>query len=286
MDERAIGSVAAEANGARVATVKRLTGGISNLTYLVRFEPPAESVVVRVFEDMERARAERSALRVLEKGDVPAPRLLGHGRLADEGWFVVSSRVPGRPAAHPEDPGWIERLATVLAAIHRVGRRSGRLADDPGPARTWIDEGPPYELGELAEVLWPAIERRRSQLGEGSRVLVHGDFHPGNVHWARGRVAGVIDWEMARWGAAAADVAYCFMDLCLAVGKQRAERFRSVYRVAAEEPEGFDAWLLLAALRPLPDPSRWLPSYEGAGYTGLTASVLRRRFSALVRSLA
>jgi hypothetical protein len=29
---------------------------------------------------------------------------------------------------------------------------------------------------------------------------------------------------------------------------------------AGKEPVGFGAWLSLAALRPLPDPARWLPS--------------------------
>lgn len=285
LDDATIAGAAGEAAGARVVGVRQLGGGISNLTYAVRLAPPAGQVVVRVFAEPDRARSERAALGLLEGSHVPAPRLLGHGRLPGAGSYVVTTRVPGRPVARPDEAGWIGGLASALAAIHRVERRGRSLPDDPGAAREWIDEGPPPELGDLARTLWPSLERRREELGAGPVVLVHGDFHPGNVHWARGRVSGVIDWELARFGPAGADVAYCYMDLRLAAGKEWAERFRAAYAEAAGDPAGFEVWLLLAALRPLPDPARWLPSYAGAGYTGLTARVLRRRLTALVRSI-
>jgi hypothetical protein len=40
-------------------------------------------------------------------------------------------------------------------------------------------------------------------------VLIHRDFHPGNVLWARGRVSGVVDWQAACVGPRAADVWHC-----------------------------------------------------------------------------
>jgi aminoglycoside phosphotransferase (APT) family kinase protein len=142
------------------------------------------------------------------------------------------------------------------------------------------------ELGRIAQALWPVLERRRNELALGHTVLVHGDFHAANVHWVGRRVAGVIDWEMARWRPAAADVAYCYLDLALAAGRRAAERFLSAYVDRAGNVPGFDAWLLLATLRPLPDPADWLPSYEGAGWRGLTPALLRRRLVLLARALA
>jgi aminoglycoside phosphotransferase (APT) family kinase protein len=130
------------------------------------------------------------------------------------------------------------------------------------------------------------MARRRAELGLGSQVLVHGDFHAGNIHWLRGRVAGVIDWEMARWGPAAADVAYAYMDFVLAAGRPAANAFLERYTALAGVGPGFDAWLLVAATRPLPDPAAWLPSYKLAGYAELTPALLRRRLGRLVRTIA
>jgi aminoglycoside phosphotransferase (APT) family kinase protein len=224
---------------------------------------------------------------MLDGTKASAPRLLGHGRIRAAGWFIVSTSVRGHPAARPDDPNWLDSLAATLGAIHDVSRHSaGGLALVPGPARTSIDDGPPPELGRIAQTLWPALERRRDELALGRTVLVHGDFHAGNVHWVGRRVAGVIDWEMARWGPAAADVAYCYMDLALAAGRRTARQFLAAYLNRAGNAPGFDAWLLLATLRPLPDPARWLPSYEGAGRRDLTPTLLRRRLALLAGSLA
>ena len=95
----------------------------------------------------------------------------------------------------------------------------------------------------------------------------------------------MIDWENARWGPAAFDVAYCYMDLMLAAGRRTARRFVGAYVDRAGNVPGFDAWLVMAAMRPLPDPALWLPSYEGAGWTDLTPTLLRRRLGMLARSL-
>ena len=147
IDTAAVATVAGDLTGSRVRDVRALTGGISNLTYIVRLAPPAdrEAVVVRVFADRDRARAETAALRILDGTDVPAPQLLGHGRIRPARWFVVSTRLRGRPVARPDDPTWLDGLAETLVAIHGVSRHGHGLALDPGPARAWIDDGPSPE---------------------------------------------------------------------------------------------------------------------------------------------
>jgi hypothetical protein len=62
-------------------------------------------------------------------------------------------------------------------------------------------------------------------------VLVHRDFHPGNVLWRRGAVSGVVDWQAACTGPAAADVAHCRVNL-LTVGADAADRFTDVWQHA------------------------------------------------------
>ena len=133
----AIASATSDLLGVRVLGVRALTGGISNHTYFVRLAPPAEpgEVVVRLFADRGRARTERAALRILEDNHAPAPRLLGHGCARGGGWLVLSTRVPGKPAARPDDHGWLDELAHTLATIHAVRGRGRSLTVDPGPAR-------------------------------------------------------------------------------------------------------------------------------------------------------
>jgi len=241
---------------------------------------------VRILPERERALAEAAALRVLEGTRVPAPRLLWSGRARELGWSVVSTRVPGRLTARPDDGAWLGRLTDVLLEVHRIPPRGRGLQRDPGAQRAWLASRTPLDLGPLGEEVRALLRRRRNELALGEPALAHFDFHPGNVHWARGRVAGVIDWELARWAPPTADVAYLYMDLALAAGRRAANRFLAGYVARGGQVSGFDAWLLLACLRPLPDPAGWLPSWEAAGYRGLTAPVVRRRLRALVRSLA
>jgi len=61
-------------------------------------------------------------------------------------------------------------------------------------------------------------------------VLLHRDFHPGNVLWQRGRVSCVVDGQAA--SPAMADVAHCRVNL-LTLGSGAPERFTSMWERAA-----------------------------------------------------
>jgi aminoglycoside/choline kinase family phosphotransferase len=63
-------------------------------------------------------------------------------------------------------------------------------------------------------------------------VLLHRDFHPGNVLWRWGTVSGVVDWQAACTGPAVADVAHCRVNL-LTFGAEAAERFTALWQHAA-----------------------------------------------------
>ncbi len=62
-----------------------------------------------------------------------------------------------------------------------------------------------------------------------SAVLVHGDFHPGNVLWRWGKVSGVVDWQAACTGPAIIDVAHCRVSM-LTFGTGAAERFTALWQ--------------------------------------------------------
>jgi hypothetical protein len=63
-------------------------------------------------------------------------------------------------------------------------------------------------------------------------VLVHGDFHPGNVLWRWGTVSGVVDWQAAGTGRAVTDVAHCRVNL-LTLGAGASERFTAWWQEAS-----------------------------------------------------
>jgi aminoglycoside phosphotransferase (APT) family kinase protein len=58
---------------------------------------------------------------------------------------------------------------------------------------------------------------------------VHGDFHPGNVLWQRGRISGVVDWSAARLESRWSELAYCRADVCLLLGPDVADRLADAY---------------------------------------------------------
>jgi Phosphotransferase enzyme family len=55
-------------------------------------------------------------------------------------------------------------------------------------------------------------------------VLVHRDYHPGNVLWRRGTVSGVVDWQAICTGPGVIDVAHCRVNL-LTFGTGTARQF-------------------------------------------------------------
>ena len=63
-------------------------------------------------------------------------------------------------------------------------------------------------------------------------MLLHRDFHPGNVLWRRGTVSGVVDWQGACTGPAAADVGHCRVNL-LTFGTDAAQRFTVLWQRTA-----------------------------------------------------
>lgn len=65
------------------------------------------------------------------------------------------------------------------------------------------------KAGVAADVLYLHILQRRMTGYWTPRTVVHGDFWPGNLLFAHGRVSGVVDWEAAcAYGSPLQDVAH------------------------------------------------------------------------------
>jgi len=144
-------------------------------------------------------------------------------------WYrgpVLSSRL--------NDPEYLDRAAVALARFHRSSIRSTAfVATDPGVA---IHD----EIDNLAMLL-PTEDRRLRHLGDrvasrvlslgrGDDILLHGDFHPGQVVFHEDQVV-LIDLDRFSYGPPALDVG-SFLAHAVEFGASREirRRFLDTYR--------------------------------------------------------
>ncbi|MBW0105755.1 phosphotransferase family protein [Pseudonocardia sp. KRD291] len=207
--------------------------GHSNLTYLVT--DGSRSVVVRCppppplppgAHDVLR---EARLLRGLAGTGVPVPEVLAvaeAGEVTEQPFYVmthvaglvVTTRTPEALGAPSERRAVALSLVDTLAAIHRVdtaaaglewaGRPQGFNARHLARMRRLVatDEGAvPVEFAEVDAWLAANVP------AESGATVLHNDFRFGNMILAPeppGRVAAVLDWELATLGDPLLDVGY------------------------------------------------------------------------------
>lgn len=207
-------------------SAKRIGDGHSNLTYLVtdgerrvvvRRPPPPP--VPRGAHDMLR---EARMIGALEGTPVPVPRLLATaeaGELLDVPCYVmdhvdgpvVTTTTPSALADPTTRRQLGEDLVDVLAALHAVdwrvvgGRPDGFNRRHLGAVVRLVTDGPPAGFTELRDWLEAHVP------AESGAAIVHNDYRLGNVVLGPeppGRVAAVLDWELATVGDPLFDVGY------------------------------------------------------------------------------
>jgi aminoglycoside phosphotransferase (APT) family kinase protein len=235
--------------GGPVISARALRGGMSSAVHLVTVQRSGGERVqavlrryVRPGEDPGLAAREARALRLMEPGGVPTPSLLAVDPAGAEagGPAVLMTRLAGRIDWWPSDlDNWLCRLAGLLPLIHATPL-------PPDGASETVPAFAPYRQDSYRPPAWaryPRVWERAVEISRGPvpdapdvpAVLLHRDFHPGNVLWRRGQVSGVVDWQAACAGPAAADVAHCRVNL-LTLGPGVAERFTGLWEQAAGAP--------------------------------------------------
>ena len=288
------------APGGRITSIRRLRGGISCGMHGVNITERTGAklhVVVRRFNDYwanndpEVARREFQTLEILDKAGVPAPRPVWLD--TDGSTFgaptIVQTWLPGHANLAPADlDAWLGGLAEALALLH------GAEFDSAGTAHLGNH---PVQLAR--EIKSEGLIGRCAKHPDGERVLraldaswpampggtlIHTDYWPGNTVWSRGKLTGIVDWEMPALGEPAYDVAYCRQDLTMLFGSDAADRFRARYEeISGIRIETPHFWDLMVASRAMPDPAAWLPGYHDLGRTDITKRVMRRRFRKFVQ---
>lgn len=264
--------IAEASPGAKLRSVRPLSGGLAAATFAV--DTTAGDVIVKVYPPgHEGAVREWDGLNFAQRTAgiaVPEPVALdANGR-----WFgsptVVMSRLPGRADVAPTDlDSWLKQIAQSLAAIHEtdtVGAAGSLLS----PA--WGDRAlETSEAARRSDLVERCIEAIRQHPPRPPRtpVLMHGDFHPGNIMWAQGTLTGVLDWGGARLGSRWFDLAYCRADVALLFGIRGVRRLTELYldtvgSLPVDLP-AFDLMCGLAAHRL--GASKWLHAYRHQGCT-------------------
>ena len=247
------------------AVAVALTGGVSNLAFLVR--PPG--LVVKQSLDRldlaavwhatrERTVTEANALRIArDLTPAAVPRVI-HLDTADcilvieaapADWTVLKDEL----LAGRVDGELMSGLATVLATWHNATAANPALAarcDVPEAFKQLRTDPFHRTVMERHADLAPLIDECIRELEEPRMCLVHGDFSPKNILVGRDGF-WVIDFEVAHIGNPVFDVAFLLTHLLLKAAHR--PDFRGAYLNAATAFLGTYAALARPELQSAPD---------------------------------
>ena len=213
----------AAAIGEPVLDVQPIPEGHSGFTYWVelngrravlRLPPPG----ARIAGPADIPRQGR-IMQALHARGLPAPGIIAMSTEAvvDGRPYVLMEALPGErietAAARGSDPLELARSAIeVLHALQAtppaqsgIGGEAPALLRDELRRWSWLMERAPAELtGDAPEL----ARRLTSEVPpDPGPVVVHGDYHFGNMLFTGGRVSAVLDWEIAELG-------HPLLDLC------------------------------------------------------------------------
>jgi aminoglycoside phosphotransferase (APT) family kinase protein len=257
--------------GWRPVTVRRLRGGLDTAMHAVDLLGPAGErwrVVLKRFDPLHTSRGVRvacstmwQALAAVERLGLPAPRPIWHdaeGQVFGTAALVMT-RVPGRVEWNPPNP--------------RVDRQLAPLQRDP----SLLDSHPD------GAALRDTLLRLRPHVRCERPVLIHGDLHPGNVLWRRGRLQAVVDWDDTAIGDPGADIGLCRMALAIQHSPDAAVDFLRAYEAAMGRPvRDLVFWDLLAASLAIRYHHLWVASMHAFGRRDITAADLRHRLDIFI----
>lgn len=226
----------AHALHAELDTYARLEGGSSaNVWRLdLRDTMTRSAVVFRQHQggelknhDAGVAGKEYRLLGLMHERGFPVPEPL---YLDEAHRFLVTEFIVGDAAVAPEAvDAAIEQMAELLVDIHSVdvdvGKSAG-LTQLEDPLERLQTCHPATGHGAKLESL---LRSNELVLRANPPVLMHGDYWPGNVLWANGAIAALIDWEDACLGDPLADLACARVELLCHYGDAAMDHFTTRY---------------------------------------------------------
>ena len=271
--EALIGADLARAIGEPVLDVRPIPEGHSGFTYWVDLEgraavlrlPPPGARIAGPADIPRQGRI----MQALHRQGLPVPAVIAMSAepAVDSRPFVLMERMPGERVevaiTRLADPLPLARAAIdVLKALQAVPLDQTGIAGEPALGLegelsrwAWLMERAPAELTGGAPEL--AARLAASLPATKPAVMVHGDYHFGNMLFLDGRVTAVLDWEIAEHG-------YPLIDVCC---------------LCVIFEEGLDPQAVCAAYGADPDDFRWtlaLTYYKYAAILGYNLMLHRR----------
>lgn len=206
--------------GGTLTSLTQLSGGASmeswsfdhgGIGYILRRAPHLDMIADKPFDHAMEA----SLVKTAHKAGVAAPEVVAVLISDDDlGSGYIMRRVDGevRPSAvlAEADEDLIDSIAAELTAIHAI--EPDRITGIPAPGqRELLDdlESRFIEFGSDRPIIALALKWcRDNPPGFCEPRLVHGDFRMGNLMIADGKVAAVLDWELAHLGDPHEDLAW------------------------------------------------------------------------------
>ncbi|HTT92351.1 MAG TPA: aminoglycoside phosphotransferase family protein [Acidimicrobiales bacterium] len=248
--------------GSPVVSLRRLPGASSTAVHALRLAD-GEVLVLRRYvwekfraEEPEAPAREVDALEYAGLHGLPVPEVIAadpYGAVVGDGIpTLLMARIPGRAQPTPD----VRALAWQAAQVHAVS--GSGFGHRYFPWCRGTSTAPPRgcrrpDKWEEALGLWRSAEPAYEE------CFVHRDFHPGNVLWLRGAVAGVVDWANACVGPPGIDVATCRWNLHRWAGEGAAGSFVTAYEDLtgrAHHPYWDLAWVMEHDWDLVADPER------------------------------
>lgn len=221
---------------AKLLSGKRLVCGPAWPVYVIEAEisDRPEKFVVRLFNnekfmEPDLAWHEARVLDHVKDLPIPTPRLIafcpddtvcGHP-------VLLMSYLDGQVELKPGNLGsWLSQLAEALADIHRIPPK-----DLPWRYSSTTKEGKLRvpDWSQYGDLWQKAIEIRLAGPPACEDVFIHRDYHPVNLLWSSGQMAGVVDWHKGCVGPASVDVAHCCINLATLYGPRAVNTFQEAY---------------------------------------------------------
>ncbi len=263
-------AVAALEPGGRLVSVRALTGGVSANVFgleIATADARHRRVVFRQhradFKQHDRTvtAKEHAVLAALHREGFAVPEPYLYDDIAP---YLLMEWVDGSTDVAPADlPQALDQMARFLVGLHALDPGALALAalepiEDPRVAVV-----PYLPTTAIGRDVMATLAVGDSAPRHNRRVLVHGDFWPGNVIWRDGQLAAVIDWEDASLGDPLADLATARVELLSQYGEDAMARFTAAYLSMHDDTIGpllLDAlpiWEVYVSAAALSSMSQW-----------------------------
>lgn len=231
---------------------------------------------------------ELSALRLAERHDIAAPRVLAvyDGDIGVRA--VLETVLPGRSSVPvTADRTRLLAMGAAAARIHGVVSaptvelplrvRPIPASDFSADRRAGRDHSTPL-LAEADQLI------AELPVPGGAMGLVHGDLWQGNMLWQDDTVSGLIDWDMAGVGHHGIDLCSLRLDAALMFGVEAAEPVLTGWEDATGTTASDLAyWDVVTASNQPGDMAGFAPAIQDQGRTDLTADILNERRNLFLR---